>query len=108
LISFDVSYTVSSEEQAQLANEVEEKGVKSDRLRIPISVAEEQEIRASHHAASAEPEPVALDENTGVGMWQTVSVRDVDEEKELLEHETTKQAMVEEMNKHSQVNHCID
>jgi hypothetical protein len=74
-------------------NVVDEKGVKSDRIRI---LAEADGTvpgfefacpgeEGADAAAAVVPAPVIpKDENTGIGMWQTVAVREVDKEAELL------------------------
>lgn len=90
LKSFDVSYTTAEGEQ------VEETGIPSDRMRI---LAAEEELGDVVAPAAAVPEAApVINQDTGIGMWQTVTVREVDDEKEAEAFEAAKQSMLDEMN----------
>ena len=120
LVSFNVRYSESLEDGS--TREHSEDGVKSDRLRLLASadgaVLGLPEVTSDSDPADAQQSLIRLrDSNTGagladrqlalhsvsilmvtmrsslgIGMWQTVSVREVDEEEQLLEYMHSEQA----------------
>lgn len=93
LKSFDVEYVITTPDGAE-TRELEN-DIRSDRLRIPSS--EKGEGYQVYEGYTPAPLPVqsVIQETTGLGGWQTVSVKVVDETKEWEEH----QAAIEEMRK---------
>eukprot|EP01039_Chlorochromonas_danica_P003452 gene3452-3781_t len=99
LCSFDVRYSIPGD----VVETVEEKGVKSDRLRIVASSEMQEEVIKQQE--SEEPIPPKISEETGIGSWQTVSVREIDQAKEDEERaafESHRQTLIDEMNKKDQ------
>jgi len=81
ILSFDVEYKrVDPAAQRMHTDEVPlvtESGIKSDRIRLLGTANGELLIPYQDFNLPAAP---IIDENTGIGMWQTVSVKVVDEE----------------------------
>lgn len=109
LVSFEVQYKITLEDGSE--ETTQENGVKSDRLRMIANEEQDPEIFST--IAEEEkavilppPPPAPLDENTGVSVWQTVSVTVVNEDED---YESHKRA-VEEMysNKKVEEKVCID
>lgn len=82
-----MSYRITSPDG--LEEMVQESGIRSDRLRL--IAAEDEDLATSKNTAEEPPSSVfqrqPVDENTGVSMWQTVSVKVVDEVQEYEEHQ---------------------
>lgn len=92
LKTFNATYSIP-DEASGVSKSVTETGLKSDRFRI---VADEKDLQGeTNEAASIAGVPAApkVDEYTGVGGWQTVTVREVDEEKEHEEYEKNIEAI---------------
>jgi hypothetical protein len=87
-----------------------------------ISNPDEEESNLVHSSEPVSTNVTVIDQNTGkincmhfwqslmhivlhlgIGMWQTVTTREVDEEKETEDFEEARKAMVDEMNKAPQV-----
>lgn len=93
---FDVEYSIPSPDGVD-AKEFES-DVRSDRLRIPSSEkGEGYQVYDSYTPAPLPIKPV-IQESTGLGGWQTVSVKVVDEEKEWEEHEAAIEAIRKDQN----------
>lgn len=95
LLSFEVHYTISAEDGTEEV--AEETNVKTDRLRM---IADQEldrdvldKIEEEKKLNEPPPPPAPIDENTGVSVWQTVSVTVYDEEEAYESH----QKAVEEM-----------
>jgi hypothetical protein len=70
--TYDVKYLLPNESETVPSKEVLENGIKSDRIRL---------IR-SPTTSSASASAAIVQETTGLGKWQTVSVRIINEEEE--------------------------
>ena len=89
LKSFDVKYIVPGDNESN--NLLSENGVKSDRLRI---IADEKDLEpAEANEAAVVAAAPQVDQVTGIGGWQTVTVREVDEVKEREEYEKAVEAI---------------
>jgi hypothetical protein len=98
IVSFEVQYTVQFDDGREEL--VHETNVRSDRLRLVASEELDQDILTAIASEQTQKEiaiPSQLDNNTGVSVWQTVSVNYVNEEEERKAH----QQAVEEMYKNT-------
>lgn len=81
LRTFDVFYNISEDGDQRVV----EKAIKSDRIRLVVT--NEQTYSIASKAAKVIPTKPVINAATGLGGWQTVALREVDEEKERQEHE---------------------
>lgn len=99
LLTFEVQYTITFEDATEEV--VQEVNVKCDRLRLIAKEDVDQDVftlmAEEKQAAAPPPLPAPIDENTGISVWQTVSVNVVDEDEEYDAH----QKVVEEMYKNN-------
>lgn len=98
IVSFEVQYTVQFEDGREEL--IHETNVRSDRLRLVASEELDQDILTAIASEQTQKEiaiPLQLDNNTGVSVWQTVSVNYVNEEEERKAY----QQAVEEMYKNT-------
>ncbi len=84
---FTISYFIKNDETNENnTEEIIEESVKSDRLRIPITENNKDLLGTNENSLvdnnKVDSENPKVDEMTGIGRWQTVSVKLIDEEKE--------------------------
>lgn len=93
-MQYKITFEDGTEEMTQESN------VKSDRLRIIAKAENDKEVLDAITEEAVKfvpppPPPPPMDENTGVSVWQTVAVKEVDEDEEYDSH----QKAVEDMYK---------